>query len=164
MRTLSALFLTLFFGLGHAQASWTVQAVIPEVIAIRTPTTEIAFALSLDRYPPKAFPARYPATSPKGGLLPVEVFSNAEGVWSLFLAVPDLVAEDGRAIPARQVLFRTNGGPWTRASSTPVEFYTDRGATAGWKAIRLEFRLELLGNEPPGRYRVSVNISGIREP
>ncbi len=148
----------------QGQASWTAQTVIPGVLAIRTPTTHIAFALTLESYPPERFPARYPATDPEGGVLPVQVFSNAEGIWSLYLEVPDMVTEDGRTIPARQVLFRTNGGTWTRASNVPQEFYTDRGPTNGWKEIRLEFALELLGNEPPGHYQVDVAISGIREP
>jgi len=148
-----------------AQATWYVQAVIPEVISVRTPTTAIGFDLNLENYPPPQFPARYQATSPENGVLPVQVFVNEGGVWSLMLEIPDLLDENGnRLLPAEQVLFRVNGGPWLRGSNAPQEFYTDVGATEGWKELRLEFAMELKGNEPPGDYAVNVVVSAIREP
>jgi len=150
---------------GHAQATWFVQTVIPEVVSVRTPTTTIAFELSLQDYPPPSFPARYPASSPKEGVFPVQVFVNEPGVWSLLLEIPDLLDDNGnRLIPSRQILFRVNGGPWIRGSSAPQVFYTDVGATEGWLELRLEFALELEGNEPPGNYAVNVVVSAIREP
>jgi hypothetical protein len=129
----------------YAQATWYVQTVIPEVISVRTPTTTIGFELNLQNYPPPAFPARYEATAPEGGVLPVQVFVNQPGVWSLLLEIPDLLDENGdRMIPAEQILFRVNDGPWIRGSRSPQEFYTDVGATEGWKEIRLEFALRAL--------------------
>ena len=151
--------------LAYAQATWYVQTVIPEVISMRTPTTTIGFELNLQNYPPPAFPARYAATQPEGGVLPVQVFVNQPGVWSLLLEIPDLLDESGnRLIPSEQILFRVDDGPWIRGSSAPQEFYTDVGATEGWKELRLEFALELKGNEPPGTYAVNVVVSAIREP
>jgi len=148
-----------------AQATWYVQTVVPEVISVRTPTTTIGFELNLQNYPPPTFPARYPATTPEDGVLPVQVFVNRPGVWSLLLEIPDLQGEDGeRLIPAEQILFRVNEGPWIRGSSAAQEFYTDVGTTEGWKEIRIEFALELRGNEPPGVYAVNVVVSAIREP
>lgn len=148
-----------------AQATWYVQTVVPEVISVRTPTTTISFELNLQNYPPPAFPARYPATSPEDGMLPVQVFVNQPGVWSLLLEIPDLLDENGnRLIPAEQILFRVNDGPWLRGSNAPQVFYTDVGATEGWKEIRLEFALELKGNEPPGNYAVNLQVSAIQEP
>ncbi|HGY09011.1 MAG TPA: hypothetical protein ENK37_03000 [Oceanithermus profundus] len=151
--------------LAFAQATWYVQTVIPEVISVRTPTTSIGFELSLENYPPPQFPARYAATSLEDGVLPVQVFVNEPGVWSLLLEIPDLLDESGnRLIPAEQILFRVDGGPWLRGSNGPQEFYTDVGATDGWKELRLEFALELKGHEPPGEYAVNVVVSAIREP
>lgn len=75
-----ALLVGLFLGLAPAlaQATWILQTLIPETVAIRTPTTQIVFELK--DYPPKAFPALYPASNLEGGVLPVQVFSNAPGV------------------------------------------------------------------------------------
>ena len=157
--------LVLLTPIGYAQATWFVQAVIPEVISVRTPTTTIGFELNLQNYPPPSFPARYAATAPEDGVLPVQIFVNQPGVWSLLLEIPDLLDESGnRILPSDQILFRVNDGPWLRGSSAPQVFYTDVGATEGWKEIRLEFALELKGNEPPGNYAVNVVVSAIREP
>ncbi len=162
----SALVLGLLLApMAAAQATWYVQTLIPEVISVRTPTTTIGFELNLQNYPPSSFPARYAATEPEGGVLPVQVFVNEPGVWSLLIEIPDLLDEGGnRLIPAEQILFRVNDGPWIRGAEAPQEFYTDVGATEGWKEIRLEFALELKGNEPPGSYAVNVVVSALREP
>ncbi|MCS7217556.1 MAG: hypothetical protein NZ846_01035 [Thermus sp.] len=146
-----------------AQATWIVQTLIPETIALRTPTTEIAF--DLKDYPPKSFPAIYPASNLEGGVLPVQVFSNAPGVWSLLLQIPDLKDPGGALLlPARQVLYRVNGGLWLRADGTPQIVYTQAGPTAGWLEIRLEFALELLGNERAGSYVVQALVTALRQP
>jgi len=151
--------------LAFAQATWYVQTVLPEVISVRTPTTTIGFELNLQNYPPPAFPARYPATTPEDGVLPVQVFVNQPGVWSLLLEIPELLDDNGnQGIASEQILFRVNDGPWIRGSAAPQEFYTDVGATEGWKEIRIEFALELKGTEPPGSYAVNVVVSAIREP
>jgi len=151
-------------GVAAAQATWIVESLIPEVISIRVPTTTIAFAIDPATYPPAAFPARYAATTPDGGVLPVQVFSNAEGVWSLLLEIPAMRTVDGAAaIPADRVLVRVNGGIWLRGSGTSQIVYTQSGPTADWQEIRLEFALELLGDEPAGSYAVNVVVTAIRE-
>ncbi|GGN00892.1 hypothetical protein GCM10007092_13680 [Thermus composti] len=158
---LAALALTLAPAL--AQATWVLQTLIPETVALRTPTTEIAF--DLKDYPPKAFPATFPASNLEGGFLPVQVFANAPGVWSLLLQIPDLKDETGAIlIPARQVLYRVNGGLWLRADGTPQIVYTQSGPTGDWLEIRLEFALELLGTERAGRYVVQALVTALRQP
>ena len=148
-----------------AQATWLVESLIPEVISIRVPTTTIAFDLDQATYPPAQFPARYPATQPTGGVLPVQVFSNADGLWSLMLEVPDLLSETGTTlVPASQVLYRVNGGLWLHADGTPQIVYSHDGATVGWLEIRIEFALELDGSEKAGNYLINAIVSASREP
>jgi hypothetical protein len=146
-----------------AQATWIVQTLIPETVALRTPTTQIAFELK--DYPPKSFPVTYPASNLEGGVLPVQVFSNAPGIWSLVLQIPDLKDQNGQLLlPARQVLYRVNGGLWLRADGTPQILYTQTGPTGDWLELRLEFALELLGSERAGSYVVEALVTALRQP
>lgn len=157
--------LALAGSIAGAQATWTVESLIPEVISVRVPTTTIAFDVGGSEYPPEAFPARYPATSPAGGVLPVQVHANAEGTWSLLLQVPDMRSEAGTTvIAARQILFRIEAGPWLRADGTPQVVYTQRGATDGWDEIRIEFALELEGRELAGAYRLDASLTASIQP
>lgn len=160
-----ALLLLMLGGAASAQATWRVESLIPEVLSLRAPTTTIGFALDSATYPPPAFPATYPATAPEGGVLPVQVLSNAAGVWSLLLEVPDMLSADGTTlVGASQVLYRVNGGLWLRADSNPQVIYTQSGPTDGWLELRLEFALELTGSERAGDYVVNAIVSAIREP
>lgn len=148
-----------------AQATWSVESLIPDVISVRVPTTTITFDMTEASYPPEEFPARYPATGFTADYLPVQVFSNADGVWTLMLEVPDLESEAGtKLIPASQVMYRVNGGVWLRADSTAQVIYTHSGATTGWLELRLEFVLELTGNEGAGAYQINVIVSAAQEP
>lgn len=161
----TSLAFALVIGTAAAQATWTVESLIPDVISIRVPTTEIAFAIPAADYPPETFPAQYPATTPEGGVLPVQVFSNAEGVWSLVLEIPEMRTLDGGdVIPADRVLVRVNGGVWLRGDGNPQVVHTQSGPTVGWEELRLEFALELQGDEPAGAYAVNLLVTAIREP
>ncbi len=163
--TIAAFAIALLTCAASAQATWTVESLIPDVISIRVPTTEIAFAISAADYPPAAFPARYPATTPEGGTLPVQVFSNADGVWSLVLEIPELTTLDGSAtIPPDRVQVRVNGGLWLRGDGNPQVIHTQSGPTLAWEELRLEFVLELQGDEPAGAYVVNLLVTAIREP
>ena len=165
VRPTLALAAVLAVGVAFADGTWEVETLVPELISIRVPTTSIAFGFDAATYPPEAFPARYPALEPQGGVLPVEVFSNAVGAWSLLLAIPDLVdGVTGARIPAVQVLFRVDDGLWTRASAAPQIAYTSVGPTDGWRALRVAFALELQGSERNGAYRVDAVVSAIHEP
>lgn len=159
--------LTLAFAIpqaAQAQATWLVESLIPEVLSVRVPSTTIAFDVR-NNYPPAEFPARYAATEPTGGVLPVQVLSNTEGVWTLLLEVPDLLGvEGGVAVPAQQFLYRVNDGVWLRADGTPQVIYTHAGATVGWLELRVEFALELTGAEPAGAYVINAHLSALREP
>ncbi len=161
-----AALVVLAFALGQvaAQATWQVESLIPDVISIRMPTTTIGFAVDAADYPPDAFPARYDATQPEGGSLPVQVFSNAEGTWSLLLEVPDLRDDAaGTLLPASQVLYRVNDGLWLRADGSPQIVYTGVGPTTGWHELRIDFALELTGVERGGAYTIDATVSAIRE-
>ena len=160
-----SLLLLLLLGSVTAQATWHVESLIPEVLSLRAPTTTIAFDLAPASYPPAEFPATYPASEPEGGVLPVQVFSNAEGVWSLVLEVPDLLSIEGATlVPADQVLYRVNDGSWLRADGNPQVIYTQSGPTVGWLELRLEFALELTGSERAGDYLIEALVTATREP
>lgn len=147
------------------QATWLVESLIPEVLSIRVPTTTIVFGVDATNYPPEVFPARYAATEPSGGTLPLQVFSNAEGVWSLMLEVSDLLGAEGtESLPASQVLFRVNDGVWLRADGNPQVIYTHAGPTIGWLELRVDLALELTGAETAESYAVNAVVSAIREP
>lgn len=143
-----------------AQADWKVDALIPGLISVRAPTTHIAFALSSDSYPPSAFPARYRASEPEGGLLELEIFSNTEGMWSLTLEIPTLEAIGGDAwLEAKQVNYRVNGGLWTRATGAPQVILSQPGPTQGWQLVTIEFELELNGTETAGAYAMNAVLT-----
>jgi hypothetical protein len=147
-----------------AQSTWTVQTLIPDAIAIRVPSTQIYFGFEKN-FPPEKFPARYTPTLPKGGILNVEVFSNVPGVWNLLLEIPDIRNKSGVVVvPAKQLFYRVNDGAWLHADGTPQILFSQAGATAGWQAIKIEFALELIGNEPAGEFVVPAIISAIRQP
>lgn len=151
-------------GVALADATWEVETLIPELIAIRVPTTTIAFGFDAETYPPDAFPARYPAILPEDGVLPVQAFSNAEGTWSLVLELPDLVdAVSDARIPADQVVFRVDDGLWLRGSAGPQIVFTRVGPTDGWLDLQIEFALELTGVERAGSYRVDAVVSAFHE-
>ncbi|MDF1523273.1 MAG: hypothetical protein P1P87_10695 [Trueperaceae bacterium] len=162
-RALAAAFL-IATGTVWAQATWTVESLIPDLISIRTPGSTISFVLDASSYPPEAFPARYRATVPEGGVLPVQVFTNAEGTWSLLLEIADLRDDvGGTVVPASQVLYRVNMGPWLRGGG-PQIIHTGTVPTVGWQEFRIEFELELTGTERAGAYVVDAAVSAIREP
>ena len=116
-----------------AQATWIVQTLIPEAVALRTPTTQIVFELK--DYPPKTFPATYPASNLEGGVLPVQVFANTPGVWSLLLQIPDLKDPSGALLlPAR--CFTGSTGGFGSGPTAPPRSSTLRPAPprAGWRS------------------------------
>lgn len=165
MQTLAASLALMLATSGVAQASWIVESLIPDVLSIRVPSNTIGFDLTAENYPPVQFPALYPATTLDGSYLPVQVFSNAGGVWSLLLEVPDLVSESGdRTLSANQVMYRVNGGVWLRADGTPQVIYTQAGPTSGWLEVRVELALEITGNESAGAYVINAYVSAYQEP
>lgn len=158
----SLLVFGLVSGSAVAQSNWEVDVLVPDAISLRVPTTEIGFNLSLDNYPPEIFPARYAATQPAEGRLPVQVFANLDETWIVLLEIPDLRADNGAVlIPANQIRYRVNQGLWTRGDGTPQVIYTQVGRTRGWLELNLEFELELLGTEPAARYTVNALVTAI---
>ena len=159
LRFLSVVALALL-GLAFGQSTWQVDVLIPDAVSVRVPTTQISFQVDLDNYPPNAFPARYAGSTSAGDTLPVQVFSNATGPWSLLLQVPDLLGAEGQgAITADQVLFRVDGGSWQRASSAPQVIFTGSGPTTDWVTIDVEFEVELTGREAAGSFDVNAYLT-----
>jgi hypothetical protein len=175
--------LLLFLGSALAQATWSVQSLIPNAIAIETPTTLIRFAPGSNplspseaalfghppgcplasSYPPSAFPACYPLDLP-GGMLPLRVFSNAPGSWSVLLQLSNLVNPQIAQIPLDQVWVRVNGGPWEALGPSPINLYSGVGPTQGYQLIQVELALELTGDEEAGSYTANALITAVRQP
>lgn len=158
------LILWILGGIVFAQASWNVEVLIPDVVSIRMPTTQIGFGLSLENYPPDTYPAQYPATIPQNGVLPVQVFTTAQGIWNLLVEIPDLEDRAGnKLLPADRILYRINNGLWTRGNGGPQVVYTGNGPTGDWLELRVEFMLELRGGELAGAYQVDMRVSALAE-
>ncbi|HKI57385.1 MAG TPA: hypothetical protein VKB31_09560 [Trueperaceae bacterium] len=168
----------------HGQATWSTQVVIPDMLTIRVPTTVLAFApgqglpdgeslsgLSApascplsSTYPPLAFPACYPIAL-RGGVLPLEVFSNLRGGWSLLLDVSDLTDATGMyRLPADRIWFQIGNGAWQRVSATTNPLYFGTGPTDGYLSLDIHFMLELDGNEHAGSFITNAVVSGMRQP
>ena len=165
-RVLFGLMLILTFCV-QAQSTWPRQVLFQSAAATieaRTPSNSILFTFE-SNYPPAKFPALYPATSPKNGVLPLQLRSSATGIWNLLIEVADLRDGSGRLlVPARQILYRVNRGPWLRGNGAPQIIYTKSGATRDWEELRLEFQIELLGNEVAGVYAVQAYFSALTQP
>lgn len=165
-RILVGLILTLMFGV-QAQSTWPRQVLFQSgaaTIEARTPSNSILFTFE-SNYPPAKFPALYPATSPTNGILPLQMRSTVGGIWNLLIEVADLRDGSGRLlVPARQILYRVNRGPWLRGNGAPQIIYTKSGATRDWEELRLEFQIELLGNEVAGMYAVQAYFSALTQP
>jgi hypothetical protein len=153
----------------QAQSTWPRQVLFQnqtktQIIEARTPSNDILFTFGRD-YPPAVFPARYVATTPRDGLLPFQVRSNVQGPWSLTLEISDLRDGSGRLlVPARQIMYRVQNGPWLRGNGTPQILYSANGPTREWQELRLEFQIELLGNETAGLYAVQAYFGAVTQP
>ena len=165
-RAIIALMLALMFSV-EAQSNWPRQVLLEGsglTIEARTPNNNIMFTFG-NNYPPAAFPATYLATTPAKGLMPFQVRSTATGIWNLLIEIADLRDGSGRLlVPANQIEYRVNGGRWQGGNGAPQIIYTQSGATQGWKELRLEFRLKLLGNEIAGVYAVQAYFSALTQP
>jgi hypothetical protein len=168
MRWIVLLFVGLTLSV-QAQATWPRQTLFQDktknlMIEARTPSNDIMFTFDKN-YPPPAFPARYAATTPKDGVLPFQIRSNVSGLWSLLLEIPDLRDGSGRLlVPARQIMYRVRGGPWLRGTGAPQIVFSKNGATREWEDLRLEFQIELIGNETAGTYAVQTYFSAVTQP
>lgn len=138
-------------GTAAAEATWRSEVLIPEVLSIRAPEDAIRFDFS-DDYPPLEFPVRYP-----GGTMPLQLQSSLEGSWSVSLEISNMADDSGtRIIPADQVYYRVNGGSWLQANAFPEIIHTASGPTFGWLELRIEFAVELTGNEQAGEYQLEM--------
>lgn len=185
--TSCAVALTALSALAYGQATWSTQVVIPDLLTIKVPTTVLSFAPgqnlvdgqtaaaltgSLEgpngcpvasAYPPPTFPACYPLDQPDAAL-PVQVFSNIRGPWSLLLDVTDLTSEsDATRIPADQIWYRVNGGAWQRIGAASNPLYLGSGVTDGYLELELQFLLEVNGAEHAGSFTTNAVVSAIRQ-
>ncbi|WP_243030432.1 hypothetical protein [Thermus altitudinis] len=139
--------------------SWALAQVpigvnLPEGTSLSLSTEEVVFDLTQSHFPPPNFPYAYLPSSPQGPLT-LRLFTNLEGGFAVEVEATPLLAEGGAQIPAGQVEYRLNGGPWIPLGPKVV-LLTGSGPTAGYQSYVLEFRLVLTGQEAPGVYRGSL--------
>lgn len=145
-------------GTAAAEATWRSEVLIPEVLSIRAPEDAIRFDFS-DDYPPLEFPVRYP-----GGTMPLQLQSSLEGSWTVSLEISDITDDSGtRIIPARQVLYRLDGGDWLTADGFAQTIHSQTGPTFGWLELRIEFAVELTGSEQAGEYQLGMTFTAQSE-
>ena len=168
----------------HSQATWTTQVVLPSMLTVSTPTTTLSFAPQTtaepealqalepapsgcplaSSYPPLAFPACYPMGG-ESGTLPLRIFSNIQGAWSLTLELNDIANVSGTTqIPFGSIWYRVDGGPWRRFASTGETLLVSAGPTVGYRELHVQFLLELDGGEPAGSYAGNAVLSVLRLP
>lgn len=146
--------LVLLLVLGMALAQVPIGVNLPEGTSLSLNAEEVVFDLTQRNYPPPSFPFAYSPTSPSGPLT-LRLFTNLEGGFAVEVEASPLLAEGGAEIPASQVEYRLNGGPWIPLGPKVV-LLTGSGPTAGYQSYVLEFRLVLTGQEVPGVYRGSL--------
>ncbi|WP_240307566.1 hypothetical protein [Thermus caldifontis] len=139
--------------------SWALAQVpigvnLPEGTSLSLSAEEVVFDLTQSPYPPPSFPFAYAPSSPQGPVT-LRLFTNLEGGFALEVEASPLLSEGGAQIPASQVEYRLNGGPWIPLGPKVV-LLTGTGPTAGYQSYVLEFRLVLTGQEVPGVYRGSL--------
>ncbi|MEN2981823.1 MAG: hypothetical protein ABDH20_04400 [Thermus sp.] len=144
--------LVLLWGLGLAQVPIGVN--LPEGTSLSLSTEEVVFDLTQAPFPPPSFPFAYPPSRPLGPLS-LRVFTNLEGGFAVEVQAGSLLSERGGEIPAGQLEYRLDGGPWIPLGPRVV-LLTGSGPTGGYRTHTLEFRLVLTGRETPGTYRGSL--------
>lgn len=153
---LTLILLGLVASSGHAQVGFDIE--LPEGNMITISSESVLFDVASQGFPPPEFPHYYLPVEPVEPLL-VRIFSNIPGGW-VFEAdfAGGLVGPDGNVLPAGQFEYRFDGGPWF-AFAPKVALYSSQGATLAFEEHTLELRLQLLGNEAPGRYRGALNFT-----
>lgn len=150
-----SLFLALLLGLALAQVPIGVN--LPEGSSLSLSAEEVVFDLSQAPYPPPSFPFAYAPTQPSLPLT-LRLFTNLQGGFAVEVEATPLLSETGAEIPAVQLEYRLNGGPWIPLGPRVV-LLTGQGPTLGYQSHLLEFRLVLTGREAPGVYRGSLLFS-----
>lgn len=136
-----------------------VRPLIPNLIALRVPETQVDFQISNKNYPPAAFPARYVST-----VQAFNIFSNAASPWTVQMEVRPRPGEGGSVLPLGQLHFRVNEGPWLGVTGTPQVVMSDTNPTQGWAKLNLEFALDLLGSEAVGDAGFDISFTALALP
>lgn len=132
----------------------SIRPLIPNVIALQSPSTAVNFDINTQNYPPRTFPVRYQSAAQAFG-----VFSNAATPWTVQMAVFPRPDERGRTLPLNQLSFRINEGPWLKVTGTPQVVLSRTAPTAGWLPLSVEFALDLLGSETGGAFGFDVSFT-----
>lgn len=180
----AALVTTALTSVAFGQATWSTQVLIPDLLTISVPTTILSFTIGQNpggtstapaptgpsgcpvasTYPPPTFPACYPLDL-SGSVLPVQVFSNIRGSWSILLDVANPTNQTGTAqIEADHIWYRVGDGSWARIQSTSNPLYFGSGVTDGYQQLDVYFMLELDGSEHAGSFTANAVVSAIQQP
>lgn len=134
----------------------TVRSLIPSVIAIWRPTAaaNLSFDLNSKNFPPLQYPVRYLAPAQQ-----FNIFSSATTPWTVQLELHTQPDAQGRTLPIDLLSFRVNDGPWIKATGVPQVVMSNVGATPGWMPVKLEFALDLTGEEVGGDYAFDMTFT-----
>lgn len=158
-RLLLSVLLFIVAASSHAQVGFGIE--IPDASAISLSSESVVFNLAEQGFPPPAFPHHYLPSEPAEPLL-VRLYSNLDSGWILeadFSA--GLLNEAGHVLLPAQLEYRFDGGPWLEFAST-VALYSSQGRSDAFEEHTLELRLQLLGNEAPGRYQGVLNFTFVQ--
>lgn len=123
-----------------------VRSLIPDVISLRRPQdAALSFALSALNYPPVKFPARYLSDAQE-----FAVFSSSPRPWTVQLQVIPHPDARGNVLEVGKLSYRLGGGEWLPVLATSQVILSGVAPTLGWNPLKLEFALDLSGDEVSG--------------
>jgi hypothetical protein len=159
IRCLQLALILLCFAGANAQMGFDLE--IPQGSSISISSESVSFDLAAQGFPPPAFPHHYLPSEPAEPLL-ISLYSNISGGWFLEADFADgLIGPDGNTIPAAQLEYRFDGGPWFEFAPK-VALFSSQGASQTYEDHTLELRLRLVGSEAPGRYQGALNFTFVQ--
>ncbi len=141
---------------GDNRAQHKIKVEIPELLQLEVGPADIAFDLAHpnegEPFPAPTYPFYYTPTSTHQ-YLPIQVYSNGNTEWRLFIS-----GETDQGLGEEAIEWSLDGVTWFQLRTTEQVLATG-GYTNGWMELKVYFRLVLRGLEHarPDIYKVRVN-------